>query len=68
MTEDDVIRMMREAGFTPGRDEWVFREMLQRFARAVRAQTLEDAAKVCDRFAERGMHPAECAAAIRGMR
>ena len=38
------------------------------FARAVRAQTLEDAAELCDRFAERGMHPAECAAAIRGMK
>jgi len=68
MSEADVIHMAREAGFMSGRDEWVFREMLQRFARAVRAQTLEDAAALCDRFAERGMHPAECAAAIRGMR
>ena len=42
--------------------------LMREYARAVRAQALEDAAKVCDRFAERGMHPAECAAAIRGMR
>lgn len=37
-------------------------------AQDVRNQTLEEAAKVCDRFAERGMHPSECAGAIRALK
>ena len=34
----------------------------------LRNEVLEEAAKVCDRFAEREMHPAECAAALRAMK
>ena len=30
-------------------------------------EALEDSAALCDRFAERGMHPTECAGAIRAM-
>ena len=30
-------------------------------------EALEEAAALCDRFAERGMHPTECAGAIRAM-
>jgi len=37
MTRDDIIRMAREAGFTPQRDEWVFIEMLERLAAIVAA-------------------------------
>ena len=35
---------------------------------ASQAVTREECAALCDRFAERDMHPAECAAAIRGMK
>jgi len=35
---ENIIRMAREAGFTPQRDEWVFIEMLERFAAAIRAR------------------------------
>jgi hypothetical protein len=34
---------------------------------AIEAATLERAASLCDRFAARDMHPAECAAAIRAL-
>lgn len=34
----------------------------------LRNEVLEEVAKVCDRFAEREMHPAECAGAIRSMK
>ena len=37
MTQEDTIRMAREAGLTVCRDEWVFGEMLERFAALVRA-------------------------------
>lgn len=36
---------------------------LERFA----ALVIEECAQVCDRFAERDMHPTECAGAIRSM-
>jgi hypothetical protein len=36
MTNNDIIRMAREAGFTVCRDEWVLGEMLERFAKLVR--------------------------------
>jgi hypothetical protein len=32
MNREDIIRMAREAGMTVCRDEWVFGEMLERFA------------------------------------
>ena len=35
---EDIIRMAREAGFTPQRDEWLFTEMLERFADLVNAK------------------------------
>jgi hypothetical protein len=37
MTRDEIIRMAQEAGFTPQREEWVFTEMLERFAALVAA-------------------------------
>jgi len=37
MNRDDVIRWAREAGMTVCRDEWVFGEMLERFAALVAA-------------------------------
>lgn len=41
MKYDKVIRLAREAGFTLQRDEWLFTEMLQRFAALVELATLE---------------------------
>ena len=37
MNREDIIRMAREAGMTVCRDEWVFGEMLERFATLVAA-------------------------------
>lgn len=50
MTREDIIRMAREAGFTPNRDEWVFTEMLERFAALVAQQEREACAKVCEHY------------------
>jgi hypothetical protein len=38
MNKEDIIRMAREAGLTVCRDEWVFGEMLERFASLVYAR------------------------------
>src|SRR5690606_29217321 len=40
---------------------------MEAYAAAKVREALEDAAALCDRFAERGMHPTECAGAIRAM-
>lgn len=48
MTQDEIIKMAREAGFTPSRDEWVFTEMLERFAVLVAAAEREACAQICD--------------------
>jgi hypothetical protein len=48
MNRDDVLRMAREAGFVCHRDEYLFGEMLERFAALVAAHEREECAKVCD--------------------
>ena len=80
MTRDDIIRMAREAGFRAGHIELYNSDHmpfvapcsatdcmpeLVRFAAIVAATQREECAALCDRFALRDMHPAECAAAIR---
>ena len=74
MNQDDIIRIARDAGFPfnkygllQGDDdgEIDITDMLVRFAELVAAAEREACAGICDRFAERHMHPAECAAAIR---
>ena len=47
--------------------EWVRFECLEELIQLVQAEEREACAKVCDRFAARQMHPAECASAIRAM-
>lgn len=42
-------------------------DMREQLAKA-REEAIEECARVCDRFAERDMHPAECAAAIRAIK
>ena len=49
MNRDDVIRMAREAGMTVCRDEWVFGEMLERFAALVAAAEREALEQVAQR-------------------
>jgi len=45
---------------------WAFSdEELEQFVNMIRSDEREACAKVCDRFAARQMHPAECASAIR---
>ena len=46
--KEDIIRMAREAGMTVCRDEWVFGEMLERFADLVAAAEREECAKMCE--------------------
>ena len=74
MTQDEIIRMAREAGFPFNKygllqcddgGEIDVADILKRFAALVAAAEREACAGICDRFAERHMHPAECAAAIR---
>ena len=43
------------------------RAALDEFARVVEQAAYLEAAALCDRFADRQMHPAECASAIRAM-
>lgn len=68
MTRDEIIRMARDAGFTPSRDEWVFGEMLERLARAAYAAGAAAEREACARIvddAQPGGIIAAVAAAIR---
>jgi hypothetical protein len=53
MTQDEVIAMAREAGLTVCRDEWVFGEMLERFAQLVAAHERDQTKKVEAMFTQR---------------
>lgn len=54
MTDTDrIAQMAREAGFTVCRNEWLFAEMLDRFARLV----AEDCAKTVDEHLTKGRSP-----------
>ncbi len=75
MTEADVIWMAKEAGLLshiPFSNDSRVDVALCRFAALVRAQALEDAAKVCETHPDGlnmlGGDFVTCAAAIRGMR
>ena len=48
MTQDEIIRMAREAGFAEGVAEIVGLEGFERFAALVAAHEREACAKVCD--------------------
>lgn len=73
MTQDEIIRMAREAANNEpiyGRKEFTFsRNELERFAALVAAHEREACAKVCDKYAEESSNPMNfaenCAAAIR---
>ena len=66
MDRELIIRLAREAGVKPllYDGKWAV-EGLDAFAALVAYHEREACAQVCDRFAERDMNPAECAAAIR---
>ena len=77
MTQDEIIRMAREAGLWPGVTD-VFPKELERFAALVAEATKEKAAKVCEEYAAGGAGSEwdmgyltaaqSCAAAIRSMK
>ena len=71
MTQYEIIRMAREAGF-PNKDGnldfWFNMEMLERFAALVSEATKEKAAKVCDFFIGTEANAETLAAAIRSMK
>ena len=54
MTQDEIIRMAREAG----PDWWLNTTMLERFAALVAAHEREECAKVCDEHGFYGEAPA----------
>ena len=64
MDTDKVIKFAGEAGFG-GNQRNTLLVKLMAFAHRVEREEREACAKVCDRFHERMMLPAECAAAIR---
>jgi hypothetical protein len=77
MTQDEIIRMAREAGFYKDQPMYYDEEMIERFAALVAEATKEKAAKVCAMMEWRGRSDEaiwkgdaadECAAAIRSMK
>ncbi len=88
MNTEDIIAMAKEAGFTTATAAYPYKvvpiaspEQITRFAQLVRNATLEEAAKVCEKWVDRysntvitnnghwsgRMDADECAAAIRKM-
>ena len=78
MTQDEIVKMAREAGLVRTGDKWVeparwgvtelvhFANLVAAAAAAAaRAEENEACAQLCDRFANRMMSAEECAAAIR---
>ena len=55
-------------GFVKPDKNYYTADQLRAYGAACRVKALKDAAELCDRFAERDMHPAECAAAIRALK
>jgi hypothetical protein len=68
MTQDDIIRMMKKAGFYIGKDD-EFEPAWERFAalalEAGAAHEREACAKVCDDLIGTRAYAVQCAAAIR---
>ena len=69
MTRDEIIESALQCGVWiplasgPEREQTIDR--LLRLAARVASAERDECAGICDRFALRDMHPAECAAAIR---
>jgi hypothetical protein len=61
MTDEQILEMAKQYDFHYRQTANVLH-----FARAIAAKQREIDAGICDRFHERMMVPAECAAAIRG--
>ena len=58
MTQDEIIRMAREAGFSVGLDDPIIYAAHERFAALVAANEREACAKVCDEHGLYGAAPA----------
>jgi hypothetical protein len=68
MTQDEIIRMAKEAGLLADDEAWVspHQEAMERFAALVAAHEREACAKVCDERELANLYGVkECAAAIR---
>ena len=68
MTQDEIIRMAREAGFSVGLNDPVIYAAHERFAALVAAHEREACAKVCEELdiaTKLCISGTECAAAIR---
>ena len=73
-TNEQIIGLAKQAGFSIHTEDSNYMEMLYSFAALVRAQTLEEAAVVCETNADRWPGTSkvyaamECAAAIRALK
>ena len=71
MTQDEIIRMAREAGFSVGLDDPIIYAAHERFAALVAAHEREACAKVCEELRsgyttlQADIAATQCAAAIR---
>mgnify|MGYP001266251943 CR=1 FL=1 len=67
LSDDEILGLWSEGkAHAPARPVLGSKKVIA-FARAVERAAYERAAALCDRFAERQMHPAECADAIRAL-
>jgi predicted 3-demethylubiquinone-9 3-methyltransferase (glyoxalase superfamily) len=57
MTQDDIIRMAREAGFEIDCCSLEWHDRIERFAQLVAAHESEECAKVADKWAVGWPHP-----------
>jgi len=65
MTQDEIIEMAREAGFTSGEIAW-HDNMFETFAKLVATKEREACAKVCEEVGEHpSLTPLHCAESIR---
>ncbi|MFA7386493.1 MAG: hypothetical protein WCZ87_02395 [Thiohalobacteraceae bacterium] len=63
--EPVVLRTVMPNDYRYGHVHGYTASQMKAYAAAKVREALEDAAALCDRFAERRMHPTECAGAIR---
>lgn len=63
----NIIKLVKEAGFEVWEADYALQGQLERFAALVRAESLEEAAKMAEAYVARSIG-IEIAAAIRGLK
>jgi hypothetical protein len=67
LPEPEIAPFARADANDSGNGGLFSRDQMRAYGEACARAAIEAAAGICDRFAEREMHPAECAGAIRRM-